>query len=60
MRKRAAYAYHPGELPGNWELELAFYRCWSPGPVTLPEFALWRGALLRQILYQRIMLACSL
>ena len=32
---------HPGE---KGELELAFYRCWSPRPVTLPELAAVAGA----------------
>jgi SRSO17 transposase len=27
------------------ELELAFFRCWSPGPVTLPELVAVAGAL---------------
>lgn len=31
----------PGE---KGQLELAFFRCWSPGPVTLPELAAVAGA----------------
>ena len=32
---------HPGE---KGELELAFFRCWSPRPVTLPELVAVAGA----------------
>jgi SRSO17 transposase len=37
----ARRSLHPGE---KGELELAFFRCWSPRPVTLPELAAVAGA----------------
>ena len=35
----ARRSLHPGE---KGELELAFFRCWSPRPVTLPELVRWQ------------------
>ena len=37
----ARRSLHPGE---KGDLELAFFRCWSPRPVTLPELAAVAGA----------------
>jgi SRSO17 transposase len=37
----ARQSLHPGE---KGELELAFFRCWSPRPVTLPELVAVAGA----------------
>ena len=37
----ARRSLRPGE---KGQLELAFFRCWSPGPVTLPELAAVAGA----------------